>query len=305
MKNSNNEKYQAFHKLQNAFVNSIFLIHFDSNRCFYVDLDASKRWDFVVIIYYIIENSNNKTSYSRFVVQLILFFSKLLNDVEQNYWFTKLKIIDIVWMIKRIRHMINFIKKLFIVIYIDYFVVVSISRQIIIITFNIDKLNLRLVRVSQYLFNFNIIIRYKFDKFNVIFDVLSRLSNKTTIDVTNKIEILKILYQYLVKLTNEKFRTTIIQDLTILIYYIILIKMSNDFKRKLKFVYLTNDYWKKNLKIVKSQFNSIDNDFELVENNVVVINEQSWDIKFKLRDDLIYYTFDENKERLCIFAIMK
>ena len=59
------------------------------------------------------------------------------------------------------------------------------------------------------------------------------------------------------------------------------------------------------MKIVKSQFNSIDDDFELVENNVVVINEQFRDIKFKLRDDLIYYTFDENKKRLCIFAIIK
>ena len=59
------------------------------------------------------------------------------------------------------------------------------------------------------------------------------------------------------------------------------------------------------MKIVKSQFNSIDDDFELIENNVVIINEQSRDIKFKLRDDLIYYTFDENKKRLCIFAIIK
>ena len=145
-------------------------------------------------------------------------------------------------MIKRIRHIIDFIKKSFIIIYIDDFIVVSISRQIILITFSIDKLNLRLVRASQYLFNFNIIIRYKFDKFNVIFDVLSRLSNKTTIDVTNKIKILDILYKYLVKLTNKKFRTTIIQNMSIVVYYIILMKISNDFKRKLKFVYLANDY---------------------------------------------------------------
>ena len=292
LKNLNDEKYQAFYKLQNAFVNSIFLIHFDSNRRFYVDFNISKRWDFVVMIYYIIENSNDKTNYSRFAIQSILFFSKLLNDVEQNYWFTKLKIIDIIWVIKRIRHIIDFIKKSFTIIYIDYFVVVSISRQIILITFNIDKLNLRLVRASQYLFNFNIIIRHKFNKFNVIFDALSRLSNKTTIDVTNKIEIFDVLYEYLVKLTNKKFRTTIIQNMSIVIYHIILMKISNDFKCKLKFVYLANDYLKKILKIVKSQFNSINNDFELVENNVVVINEQSRNIKFKLRNDLIYYTFD-------------
>ena len=73
-------------------------------------------------------------------------------------------------------------------------------------------------------------------------DALSRLSNKTTIDVTNKIEILDILYEYLVKLTNEKFRTTIIQNLSTITYYVILMKIFDDFKNKLKIVYLTNEY---------------------------------------------------------------
>ena len=106
--------------------------------------------------------------------------------------------------------MIDFTRKLFIVIYINYFVVVLIFKEIILIIFNIDKLNLRFVRTSQYLLSFNIIIRHKFNKFDVIFNVLSRLSNKTTIKITNKVEILNILYDYFVNLTNEKFKTTII-----------------------------------------------------------------------------------------------
>ena len=145
-------------------------------------------------------------------------------------------------MIKQIRHIIDFIKKLFIVIYIDYFIVISILYQIILIMFNIDKLNLRLVRASQYLFNFNIIIRHKFNKFNVIFNALSCLSNKMTINVTNKIEIFDILYEHFVKLINKKFRTTIIQNLSIVVYYIILIKILNNIKYKLKIVYVANDY---------------------------------------------------------------
>ena len=101
--------------------------------------------------------------------------------------------------------MIDSIRKLFIVININYFVVVSIFKQIILIISNIDKLNLRFIRASQYLSSFNIIIRHKFNKFNMIFDVLSRLSSKTTIDVTNKIEIFDVLYEYFIKLTNKKF----------------------------------------------------------------------------------------------------
>ena len=73
-------------------------------------------------------------------------------------------------------------------------------------------------------------------------NALSRLSNKITIDVTNKIEILDVLYEYLVKLTNEKFRTIIIQDLSTITYHVILIKIFDDFKNKLKIVYLTNEY---------------------------------------------------------------
>ena len=160
-------------------------------------------------------------------------------------------------------------------------------------------MNLRFVRVSQYLFNFNIIIRHKFDKFNIMLDALSRLSNKTTIDVTNKIEILDILYEYLVKLTNEKFRTTIIQNLSTITYYVILMKIFDDFKNKLKIVYLTNEYWKKNLKIINNNLESID------KNNIFIIDEQSRDIRFKLRNDLIYYTFEKNKKRLCISTIIK
>ena len=133
-------------------------------------------------------------------------------------------------MIKRVRHMIDFIKNLFIIIYIDYFIVVLIIKQIISIIFNINKLNLRF---KQYLFNFNIIIRHKFDKFdkfNVIFNVLLRLSNKTIINVMNKVEILNILYHYFVNLTNIKFRITTIQNLLIVVYYVILVKIFDDFK---------------------------------------------------------------------------
>ena len=73
-------------------------------------------------------------------------------------------------------------------------------------------------------------------------NALSRLSNKTTINVMNKVEILNVLYEYLIKLTNKKFRTTIIQNLSIVIYYIILIKIFNEFKNKLKIVYIINNY---------------------------------------------------------------
>ena len=39
----------------------------------------------------------------------------------------------------------------------------------------INKLNLRLIKTSQYLLSFNLILRHKIDKLNVVFNALFKL----------------------------------------------------------------------------------------------------------------------------------
>ena len=136
--------------------------------------------------------------------------------------------------------MIEFSRKSSIIIYIDHFATISIFKQIILITSFIDKLNLRLVCVSQYLFNFNIILRYKTNKSNVISNVLSRLSAHITFQMNNvnKKRILEILYDQLIGIVNEELNNIFIA----MIYHVILIKMSNDFKQRLKKVYIENKH---------------------------------------------------------------
>ena len=68
--------------------------------------------------------------------------------------------------------MIEFNKCSLTIIYINYLATIFISRQINLTIFIIDKLNLRLIRASQYLFDFNLLIKYKFNKFGVVFNVL-------------------------------------------------------------------------------------------------------------------------------------
>ena len=53
------------------------------------------------------------------------------------------------------------------------------------------------------------------------------------------------------------------------------------------------------MKIINNNIESIN------KNNIFIFNKQSRDIRFKLRNDLIYYTFDENKKQLYMFAIIK
>ena len=43
LNNSSNEKITAFKLLQQKLKNSIFLMHFSSNRRLYIDLNASKK----------------------------------------------------------------------------------------------------------------------------------------------------------------------------------------------------------------------------------------------------------------------
>ena len=70
-----------------------------------------------------------------------------------------------------------------IVIFTNHFVNIFIVKQITLISNNIDKLNLRLIRVSIYLSQFRLNIKYKFDKKHVIFDVLSRFSSNNELVV--------------------------------------------------------------------------------------------------------------------------
>ena len=310
------EKLIFFRQLQNVFSISIFLVHFNSNRQFYIDFDVSKRWNFVVMMYHVVCDSSNNINVSRLNVQFILFLNKLFNNVEQNYWSTKLKITNIVWIIKRMKHLIDSIKKFSIIIYTNHSTIVSIFKQTTLITFSIDKLNFRLIRVSQYLSNFNIVIRHKSDKSNVIFDVLSRLFDKlsTQSNVIDKTEIFDVLYEHSVNLSNHELRFNIIQNLSSINYHVTLIKMSNDFKQRLKTVYTKNEQWRKILNVITFK--------QIVTNQVLVTNQAqsaitdvatriivdakfSRDIRFKLRDDLIYYASNENKKRLCVSTAMK
>ena len=301
-----NEK-KSFFRLQKIFFSLIFLIHFDSNRKLYIDLNAFKRWKFVVMIYYVVDDSKND-NFSRIVVQSILFFNKLFNDVEKNYWFTKLKIVEIVWMIKHVRHMIDFIKQSFIIIYINYSTMMSIFKQTSLATFNMNKLNLRLIRVSQYLSNFNIVIRYKTNKINVISNVFFRLSKKSSIqsNFNDKIEVFDSLYDHVVDLTDHESRTITIQNLSTIFYHVTLIKMSNDFKQRFKNVYVANKHWKKMLKIITFRRKSsvvivkIDElsstNFEKIDTSSSMIEKSLRDIRFRLKDEFIYYIFKTKKK---------
>ena len=351
------EKRATFRNLQVAFVSSTFFIHFDRKRRLYIDLNVFKQWDFAAIVYHVLENSFDDTSYFRTIIQSIMFLNRCLNEAKRNYWFIELKIADIVWIIRKIRHMIEFIEIFSVIVYIDHSTVVFISRQIILIIFSNDKLNLRLVKISQYLFDFNLFIKHKVDKVNVVSNALSKL--QTNVFIIEKIDVLKFFYEHAL----ESSSVDLIIETFLFYHHVTFVKMSNDFKRRLKQVYLNDEHWFKILIMIRFKviidtqsetsqsiviilftsivfyIDDIDNQFIIVVTSVTfaistisiveittiesiaIVFDQisqrnrsssevfeffdSRNIRFRYKDDLLYFTFDLDFERLCIFEILE
>ena len=105
------------------------------------------------------------------------FFSKLFTDAEIWYWFMKLKIVCLIWTIKKICHMINeFLAG--IMIWTDHFITIQIMRQMTLISSSMNKLNLHLVRALQYCSQFCIDVWHHSGQLNIVLNALSCLLNK-------------------------------------------------------------------------------------------------------------------------------
>ena len=153
-----------------------------------------------------------------------MFFNKFFNKIKRNYWFTKLEITCLVWILQKICYLIK-ISKHDIIIYTDYSVILNIVKQISLTTFFIDKLNFCLVQVSQYIQLFCLRIFYKLEKTHLVSDALFRLSNSAFSDDIN---ILNVFYID----TDSEF-----------VYTVIIIKLSINFKKHLKNDYIRNHYF--------------------------------------------------------------
>ena len=174
--NSSIEKLEFYRLLQKTFNKISFLMHFNSNRQFYINIDVFKRREFETMIYHF-KIDVNFDKFKRNDIELILFLSRMLSEIETKYWFTELKMCDFVWIVRRIRHMIETIKNI-IVMFTNHAINISIVKQITMNSSNTNKFNLRFVRVSIYLSQFKFEMKYKSEKNHIVFDALFRLTSK-------------------------------------------------------------------------------------------------------------------------------
>ena len=98
----------------------------------------------------------------------------MLTPTEAKYWPTELEIAALVWTVKKLRHLIeasHYPTRIFT----DHQAIVDIVKQSSLNTTSVVRLNLRHVRLSEYLLRFNLDIRHKPGKDNIVPDALSRL----------------------------------------------------------------------------------------------------------------------------------
>ncbi len=161
---------RSFELIQEVFKNSRFLTHFNLIRQFLIDVNVFKN-EFEAFAYHLKREDMTKST----AIESIVFLSKILTSAEKRYWSTELKIAVVVWMIKKLHHMIR-ASKHSIIIWTDHSTTTIIVKQTKLSIINIDKLNLRLIRVVMYLSQFNLDVRHKSERDHVISNVLSRLS---------------------------------------------------------------------------------------------------------------------------------
>ncbi len=269
--NSIKKKLNVFQLLQKQFRKFSVLTHYNLNLSLYVNLNAFKVYDFDAIVYHIINEKSRS----------ILFLSRELNFAEKNYWFTELKIVDVVWVVHQMHHMIEFTKKLLITMYTDHSTTISIARQISLFFFNTDKLNLKLVWTSQYLFTFKLNIKYKFNNKNLILNALFHLLRERSFNETSSIEIKEILKSLHTAVKNLKNHCTYT-------FAVSLVEMSANFRQRLLQAMKINKRWK-------------DIIINIETNNMKALSQENY---FDIKDDLLYH-IDQNSDRKSRLMISK
>ena len=157
-------------------------MHHNPKKILWIDLDASKEFGFGAIVFYtasdeaILEGRWPSAS----AIQPIFFFFRPLTSAERNYWSTELEIAGFVWVVKKVRHIIESSKSN-VIIQTDHSAIIDILQQLSITsTTSTMKLNLRLVRAFQFLHQFKLDVWQKPGKEHIIPDTLSRLANANT-----------------------------------------------------------------------------------------------------------------------------
>jgi hypothetical protein len=281
VKNSSSTEINVYNQLQSDFSRARWLTHYHKMRQLYADVNVSRKRIEVMIYHLKKETDKFKNSSFKRDVESILFLSKILFKTEFRYWSTELKMIELIWIVKKIAHMIKSSKHS-IVIYIDHEIISVITAIIKLITSSTDRLNMKLIRVFMYLSQFRLNIRHRSEKSNVISDALSKLSVKRNNSSHEALNLNQDLEHY-----QSDIETS--ESDQVYVYVTTLVKMFTKFRTKIQKEYQKKTKWMKLIKMLKNLNKRRERD-----------NHEEFELDFMLKDELLFHV--KNKKRLCILT---
>jgi hypothetical protein len=195
----------SFQGIKDALSGPTMLIHYDNSVPLVIRMDASKERGYGATITQIPTwsfDAKKKAStvlnpdaegYDSKLEQPICYLSKRLNKHEINYWPTELEVAGLVWTVRKIRHLVDDSKSVFV--FTDHQATKGIAAQENFRHSAPHRQNLRLVRASLYLSQFpQIKILHIPGKLNVMPDALSRLQSLQADDITDEEDIYEALH---------------------------------------------------------------------------------------------------------------
>jgi hypothetical protein len=279
------------------------LRHYSNVRKLFMNVNIFKKRNIEAMIFHVKNDSDEEIIFRRCDIKSIMFLSKIFISTETRYWFTELKMTEVIWIIRKVRHLIKTSKKQSAIVFTNHSVLINIIKQTFLITFNINKLNLRLVKVSQYFSALSIDIKIKFEKFHVISNALFRLfsimnKNKSKDDedvledLQYDLDVLLVQFINEIHISSYDTKSSRIHDYLDICFEQdeILIEMTENYRKNLLEAYRIDIQWVKMKQKLKIKENSKD-----------IFD----DMNFFLRDDLIYYSSEEKTFKLCISWSLK
>jgi transposase InsO family protein len=267
------DELTAFQTLQLIFAKALLLVHHNRERIMFVDLDAAKgEGGFGGMVYHVdgelsyIKPGDKITPPPRQKVQPILFLSRTLNVHEKRYWPTELEVACLVWILKKIRHLVEASKQP-VIVWTDHAATIPIAKQTSLTTSSTDKLNLRLVQAAAYIQRFQLQIYHKPGKDNIVPDALSRLPSKNP--QTESEPILDTLF------TEPSYA-----------FHILMIEVADDFKTAIATGYDTDRHWKPIIDAVRTNEKKGEGD--------------RTELPYEIDDNLLYSTNHVGERRLVI-----
>lgn len=285
LSSSSQAKKASFDSLQEAFSNLSILVHHNSADELWIDLNASHDFDFDVQMFHVkldYKSNTFKKWSSKSVVKFILFLSRTLTAAERNYWSTKLEIVDFVWTIKKLRHIMKSFK-LSVMMQTNHSTILNLMKQrqssIIATRFTI-RMNVQLIRVSQFLRQFRLDVRHKSSKEHIVSDALSRLVTTHKFFLLNDYSELNMLFVKVSQVID-------INENSLYSYSTTLIQINNVFRDRLIKDYAEDSHW---IKIM----------FQVDNNNVSVVLSFMRERSVNIEKLLFHINRFTNLQRLCI-----